>query len=140
MSDIADILGLGQDASSNSLQNKDAANLLQSFQKPKGTMGAPKQKKTKTKISREVLDLIGKDASSNSSATSSNIISGSNGFLSDNEISTPPIPAPIFKKRRTTAITANAKKDGWVWAAVSNPSRSKLVVIVVTIFLLLRLI
>ena len=50
MSDIADILGLGQDASSNSLQNKDAANLLQSFQKPKGTMGAPKQKKTKTKI------------------------------------------------------------------------------------------
>ena len=129
MSDIADILGLGQESSSNSIQNKDAANLLQSFHKPKGTMGAQKQKKGKTKISREVLDLIGKDASSVSISNSSNVISGSNGFLSDNDMSTPTIPVPVFKKRRTTATTANAKKDGWVWAAVSNPSRSKLLLL-----------
>ena len=122
MSDVADILGLGQDASSNSLQNKDAANLLQSFHKPKGTMGAPKQKKSKTKISREVLDLIGKDATSVSISTSSNNISGTG----DHENSNPPISVPVFKKRRTTAVAANTKNNGWVWAAVSNSGRSKL--------------
>lgn len=115
MSDIADILGLGAETSSGSLQNKDAANLLQSFNKPKVSVGN-KQKKTKAKISREVLDLIGKDGVS-SSPTSIGIVSGTIPVEADL------VSPPIFKKRRTTATTSSAVNKGWIWTPLANPLR-----------------
>ncbi|MEY2798496.1 MAG: hypothetical protein RIS22_762 [Actinomycetota bacterium] len=123
MSDLADMLGIDtpNQISAGLLQSKDANNLLQSFQKSKSSASiGTKQKKVKPKVSREVLDLIGKDAVVNLSNGQS-VSVHENGVSIEAEMP----PVNLFKKKRlaTNNQPAESIKEGWLWTPITNLAR-----------------
>ena len=116
MSDLAEMLGIVGDSNAPT-QSKDAVNLIQSFQKQKSLT---KQKKVKSKVSREVLDLIGKDGNLNDTNSHNPAISNLNGTISDGaELG---VSFPQFKKKRTTSTQNEVVKSGWVWTRIPKVS------------------